>query len=340
MERREVLKAFGLIGVNLATSPWQRRQRDVRQRSMAVDGALLRDIELVTASYERMRHRVPGRALLVQVDGHVAMIKELLQGSLWPVQRQRLLANLSQVASLMSWLQFFDRGDRVAARTWLVESAQAAEEAGDPELCILAMIRAAEQRTYSGQGRDSVNILERAERLAATKGTPKALSWVLSANAEAHATLQELEPCLRLLDRAMGALRWNRLGDDPSWAEYWNRSKVWGYVGASHMRMGRPVDARAGLTEALGEAEELTLKHQSIYLIDLATTYGQEGEPEEACRLASEALSIAGPMHYSTTLERMSGLWRRLEPWRNEPCVRQLDEQLIVAGATSGEGRT
>src|ERR671912_2492398 len=119
-----------------------------------------------------------------------------------------------------------------------------------------------------------------------------------------------------------------RAGDDPSWAEYWNRSKVLGYMGACHMRMRRPEAARAALDDALHLGEELTVKHQSIYLVDLATTYAQEREPEEACRLADKALDIAGPMHYSTTMERMDALRRDLDTWNSEACVQQLDERL------------
>jgi hypothetical protein len=75
----------------------------------------------------------------------------VLRGSLWPAQKQRLLANLSQTTSLLSWLQFFDRGDRAAARGWLMRSTRAAQVSGDPELMMLAMIRGAEQQTYSGR---------------------------------------------------------------------------------------------------------------------------------------------------------------------------------------------
>jgi hypothetical protein len=56
-----------------------------------------------------MRHRVPGRHLIRQVVGHVELTEDGLRGSLWPAQKQRLLANLSQTTSLLSWLQFFDR---------------------------------------------------------------------------------------------------------------------------------------------------------------------------------------------------------------------------------------
>jgi tetratricopeptide (TPR) repeat protein len=330
VERRSFLASLALLGVDLTVlSPASPAQAgSAGERTLTVDGALLRDLDLTTAAYERMRHRVPGRHLMRQVIGHIELTEDVLRGSLWPAQRQRLLANLSQTISLLSWLQFFDQGDRAAARTWLMRSTRAAQESGDPELMVLALIRGAEQQTYSGQAHQSTQLLDAAERLAAGDSSPKALSWILSANAEAHATLGELDPSLALLDRSLDALRPGRTGDDPSWAEYWNRSKVLGYIGACHMRMRRPEAARAALDDALHLGEELTVKHQSIYLVDLATTYAQEREPEEACRLAGSALDIAGPMDYSTTMERMAALRRDLDTWNGEACVQQLDERL------------
>jgi tetratricopeptide (TPR) repeat protein len=339
VERRSFLANLALLGVDLtALVPASSAQAgSVGERALTVDGALLRDLDLTTGAYERMRHRVPGRHLMRQVVGHIELTEDALRGSLWPAQKQRLLANLSQTTSLLSWLQFFDQGDRAAARTWLMRSTRAAQESGDPELMVLAMIRGAEQQTYSGHAEQSTQLLDAAERLAARGSSPKALSWILAANAEAHATLGELDPSLALLDRSLDALRPGRAGDDPSWAEYWNRSKVLGYVGACHMRMRRPKAARAALDDALHLGEELTVKHQSIYLVDLATTYTQEREPEEACRLAGKALDIAGPMHYSTTMERMTALRRDLDAWNSEACVQQLDERLHAVANAENE---
>jgi tetratricopeptide (TPR) repeat protein len=339
VERRRFLASLALLGVDLtALAPASSDQAgSAGERTLTVDGALLRDLDLTTAAYERMRHRVPGRHLMRQVIGHIELTEDVLRGSLWPAQRQRLLANLSQTTSLLSWLQFFDQGDRAAARTSLMRSTRAAQDSGDPELMVLAMIRGAEQQTYSGQAHHSTQLLDAAKRLAARGSSPKALSWILAANAEAHATLGELNPSLALLDRSLEALRPGRAGDDPSWAEYWNRSKVLGYMGACHMRMRRPQGARAALDDALQLGEELTVKHQSIYLVDLATTYTQEHEPEEACRLAGKALDIAGPMHYSTTMERMTALRRDLDAWNSEACVQQLDERLHALANTGNE---
>jgi tetratricopeptide (TPR) repeat protein len=339
VERRSFLASLALLGVDLtALAPASSAQAGgAGERALTVDGALLRDLDLTTAAYERMRHRVPGRHLMRQVVGHIELTEDVLRGSLWPAQRQRLLANLSQTTSLLSWLQFFDQGDRAAARTWLMRSTRAAQESGDPELMVLALIRGAEQQTYSGQAHQGTQLLDAAERLAAGGSSPKALSWILSANAEAHATRGELDPSLALLDWSLDALGPSRTGDDPSWAEYWNRSKVLGYMGACHMRMRRPEAARAALDDALHLGVELTVKHQSIYLVDLATTYTQEREPEEACRLAGKALDIAGPMHYSTTMERMAALRRDLDAWNSEACVQQLDERLHALANAGNE---
>ena len=227
MERRSFLASLALLGVDLtALGPASSAEAgSAGERALTVDGALLRDLDLTTGAYERMRHRVPGRHLMRQVVGHIELTEDALRGSLWPAQKQRLLANLSQTASLLSWLLFFDQGNRVGARAWLMRSTRAAQESGDPELMVLAMIRGAEQQTYSGQARQSTQLLDAAERLAANGSSPKALSWTLAANAEAHATLGELNPSLALLDRSLEALRPGPAGDDPSWAEYWNRSK-------------------------------------------------------------------------------------------------------------------
>ena len=149
VERRSFLASLALLGVDLtALAPASSAQAgSADERALTVDGALLRDLDLTTAAYERMRHRVPGRHLMRQVVGHVDLTEDVLRGSLWPAQKQRLLANLSQTASLLSWLLFFDQGDRAGARAWLMRSTRAAQESGDPELMVLAMIRGAEQQT-------------------------------------------------------------------------------------------------------------------------------------------------------------------------------------------------
>jgi hypothetical protein len=54
-----------------------------------------------------------------------------------------------------------------------MRSTRAAQESGDPELMVLAMIRGAEQHTYGGQAHQSTQLLDAAERLAASGSSPR-----------------------------------------------------------------------------------------------------------------------------------------------------------------------
>ena len=65
VERRSFLANLALLGVDLtALAPASSAQAgSVGERALTVDGALLRDLDLTTAAYERMRHRVPSRHL-------------------------------------------------------------------------------------------------------------------------------------------------------------------------------------------------------------------------------------------------------------------------------------
>jgi hypothetical protein len=70
VERRSFLASLALLGVDLtALAPASSAQvGSAGERVLTVDGALLRDLDLTTAAYERMRHRVPGRHLMRQVS--------------------------------------------------------------------------------------------------------------------------------------------------------------------------------------------------------------------------------------------------------------------------------
>ena len=99
VERRSFLASLALLGVDLTVlSPASPAQAgSAGERTLTIDGALLRDLDLTTAAYERMRHRVPGRHLMRQVVGHIELTEDVLRGSLWPAQRQRLLATSARL---------------------------------------------------------------------------------------------------------------------------------------------------------------------------------------------------------------------------------------------------
>src|SRR5262245_53055567 len=61
-------------------------------------------------------------------------------------------------------------------------------------------------------------------------------------------------------------------------------------------------------------------------LTALGSTYAVEGEVDEACRLGSEALSLAVSMAVQSNLQDVVTLRQLLEQWRDTRAVRDLDE--------------
>ena len=100
------------------------------------------------------------------------------------------------------------------------------------------------------------------------------------------------------------------------------------YEGSSLLQLRRPADARPFLIEALHVLTADHVKARAIVLLLIASTYVQEHEIEEACRLADEALSLPNPQRIGPILQRAHDLRQQLEPWHTLPTVIALDQRL------------
>lgn len=339
LSRRKLLAASGLLGAAIGaetaerfTEPLERAVRVASGRA-AADDAIIADLTTITASYERAYSKAPAGMLIAPVHTHIQLVKSVLEQPMLPEQREALLRTGSQITARMAMLRFFDQHDHAAGRRWLNESITMGEETSDTGMHVFGLLQAAQQFNYSGQGGTSVQLMEHARKLAARKCTPNAVSWTLAVQAEAHATLHQPEAGLRLLGQAEEAQPRSRSGYEPPWSERWSRRHIAGFIGAVHMRLDRPGPARAALHEVLAGQDVSAVKYRSINLVDLAMTHAQEAEVEQACDLAGKALDIAGPMNFGTTLERMSGLRRRLARWPANRAVKHLDERLQTIGS-------
>lgn len=294
---------------------------------------ILDGLTRATTSYERLRRQLAGNALLELLQGHLRMMRTLLQESLSSVKRTRLLGSLSQVTSLVSWLHYFDRGDRAEGRRWAAENLELAEASNESQLVMLGRIRAAEQAVHDGRSQRGIELIDAALALPERSTPARARSWALAAQAQAYARLGQAGACQALLDRAAEQLALaNSLGEEePSWVEFWDDSRLSGYAGTCYLMLRRSARAREALSGALAGAEESQVKYRSTYLVDLAAAYAQERDTEQACGHAELALALAAPLAYELTLERLRGLRIQLRPWSGDRYVDQLEEKLRVA---------
>jgi hypothetical protein len=86
------------------------------------------------------------------------------------------------------------------------------------------------------------------------------------------------------------------------------------------------------LESALASLDPEVIKTRPRLMAALATAHVRQGNIDEACRLGSEALDLAARQQVAPNLQDVRRLRMELEPWPKTRAVRELDDQLALAG--------
>jgi hypothetical protein len=111
-------------------------------------------------------------------------------------------------------------------------------------------------------------------------------------------------------------------------ARFFDRPRLAGFRGTSHLLLGQPKAAQAALADVLALRDPADVKGRSLARLDLAQAYVQDRAIEEACAAVGDALAIRHENRVGPILRRAREVRASLEPWREEQPVRNLDEQL------------
>jgi tetratricopeptide (TPR) repeat protein len=115
--------------------------------------------------------------------------------------------------------------------------------------------------------------------------------WLAAVEAEVHAYLGDAASCDAALKRAKNSSKNEPLGGD-QYATGFSASRLAGYEGACLVRLHQPDRALPALQEALALLDPQAIRRQSTLLTDMGIAYAQQGNIQQACQLAVQALSI------------------------------------------------
>jgi transcriptional regulator with XRE-family HTH domain len=334
--RREFLRLGGALlgaaalGLPDALEPWERLGRAVQQPSRT-DLETVRHLEGLTATFEDLEAHASPHALVRPVAGHLGTITDLLEGTPPLGLRRELLSMAAETAGLLAWLSW-DVGSatRSQARAYVRTALEAAREAGDSALGAYLM------GTMSVVDHPKDEAAQRLRYLSArpfgfdpSDATPTTQAWLEGLQAEAHSMLGHEADALRSLEAAV--TEWARPADDrlarPRVA-FFDAPRLAGEQGICLARLGHAGQAQGVLTAALADLDRHQQKSRGRLLIALASTQLQQGDVDEACRLAETALDEAVGLGVQPNVQDVVSLRRQLEPWRDRRGVRDLDERL------------
>jgi hypothetical protein len=150
--------------------------------------------------------------------------------------------------------------------------------------------------------------------------------------------LGRTEDCLAALDQAEAAL--SRYGSTPM--ERRPRAPhpafpapfdVLGEIATSMSKLGRADVAESRMLRVMESIDPTLAKAALWFVPTLASIHVQRENPEEAVRLVIQAVTGAAGLDYKVTLNMAIDVRRDLEPYRDSPAIRELDEHLSLVGA-------
>ena len=85
--------------------------------------------------------------------------------------------------------------------------------------------------------------------------------------------------------------------------------------------------------ESLEGHPESRARRRAIGMVLLATAQVQQREVEQACHTGTRAVELLGTLRSSRGAEYLDDLQQRLEPYGNEPAVREFGARLEIQAA-------
>jgi|GEM_PF-1780906 len=295
-----------------------------------VDGGLLDDLDALTDLYRRMDRRLGAASLFEDLTRHLHRVTAFRHASMTGADRQRLASIAGDIATLMGW-QSVDTGRTARAWKYFHRAADAAKEAENPALQAFAIAEAAYIPLLSGNHRAALPMLRQARDLAAPAGSPAFRAWLCGAEAEAHAVAGEVDACLRALDCAEAALDEAQPDETPRWIAHFDRSHLVRWQGQCLVQLAQPAAAQPVLQEAMRSVDLSFVRARASTLVDLATSFLQQGEIDEGCRVATQALTLARNTRSARCEQRIVVLRSQVQLGADTPALEQLDEQLRLA---------
>ncbi len=313
----------------------------VVKRPSSMDATTLTLLETMTKNhwqlYARFENSIQYRHnMLTSVMGHLQTITHMMEHP----QLERIQVMLSSLAGETIQLIgeiFFDLKNNESAERYYNASIELARETGNAVLLATALGRMSFIPIYSPNPQKALPFLQEAHNHLKDPKSDIIHAWLFAREAEVYAKMDDANTCRKALERAEYYLERAQPEGVRSYAfegeaveAHFTYSLLRGYKGACFTYLNQPAIAQAALQEEIALMDPSGGIHNAIILVDLARTYIQQEEIEEACRRANEALHIMVQLQSTRVYQRLLDLRRELEGWKNTEHVKNLDQQLAI----------
>lgn len=216
----------------------------------------------------------------------------LLRGSYDDATGRELFKAAAQATLLAAWMSY-DAGLHGLAQRYFIQALKLAESTGDRLLGASILDAMSHQATFVGRYREAANLARAARMGTATAGSASASAHFYAMEARALARLGDGTACDEAMAGAVREFERRNVETDPAdWFAYFNDSELAAELGHCNRDLGRAVNASTYATQSLGPTSSGYIRSDFFATMVLADAYLDQGETEQACQVALDALNI------------------------------------------------
>ncbi|WUR61001.1 tetratricopeptide repeat protein [Micromonospora chokoriensis] len=206
-----------------------------------------------------------------------------------------LQSALADLGIQAAWLAI-DADRRPEARPYLNEAITRARIADDPRVEVRALTQLSMLLRESQPG-EALHCAEAALRVSAGWATPRLTTLLHLRRAHAHAVLRDESGFSREMTKARRELERGTHEDDPGFVHFVNSQELNGIEGLSYLELGRPGRAAQSFRAIIANPSPGHRRNQVYYAVHLSQATYQQGDVNEAARIALDALPAVSRMN-------------------------------------------
>lgn len=254
-------------------------------------------------------------------------VASCLRGSYTDEVGRELFKVSAQSTLLGAWMSY-DAGLHGLAQRYFIHALKFAETTGDRLLGAGILDAMSHQATFTGNYREAANLASAARMGTTNVGSASSQAHFFAMEARALARLGDAAGCDTAMANAVREFERRRPEDDPAdWFSYFDEAELAAELGHCNRDLGRAVDASTYANQSLGGGSGGYVRSDFFVTMVLADSYLDQGESEEACRVALTGLEIGEQLKSARCRAYVDEFRARLSRVDNSQVVRDFVEQ-------------
>ena len=277
-------------------------------------------------------HRLGGgyaRTTLIQYVN--AIVLPMLDGTYTEAVGRLLLAATARLCDLAGFMAF-DSGAQGMAQRYYIQALRLAQASRDRALGAHVLADMAMQAHYVGHGAEAVSLARAGQRAALESGSHSSVARCAAMEARAHALSGDGSSCAQAMARAEHALDRVQPDEEPFWIRFFTAEQLQAEFTYAAADLGRPSQVQVFARPVLESAGEME-RRRVLVTATLAGSlvpqpHARSGDIAEACTTLAGPLPLLQTLTTKRGVEAVNTVRRKLEPFRDQTPVRELDASL------------